>query len=616
MSFLVPLALLLGFTAVFPLIAHALRRGQARPISFPAARFVPSKTTAAKERHRIEDKWLLLLRTLLLLCLAALAASPFVQCSRLSLSRTDGASLAGVLVIDDSASMRANDEGGRPRLEKAVKAASELILTAQPGDSFAIVLAGQPARVLTPPTTELSSVAEALSGIEASDRETDLSAALTLARSLVSEAEQEDRPLVLLSDLAISSDDTLNLEGVIIPDAGLTEKFENCALISAVRSSDAVQVETACTSPLALQNRFIELLDEKGRVTGKPIQAQDGALRMPLDESNRDKTLALRVRLTPPARAEADAIASDDSCPVLETASSLTIALRADQAKAGLKTGAGTVLQAGLEALERNLRVETLSLLPDQSADLNRFAGLMIDDPSGFTPEVREALQAWVQEGGVAVLLLGEGINRTPLGSDFSPFLKGAPTWSRTDAHGANEKEPGSLGPLSTTWADIGAKFRANLGDIEGAEKKASWNDGQPLVIERLLGRGLLLTVTLPSSVDTSDLALRPAFLRTSRLRSFAGRYPTRSPSHLGRTTVDCERESSCDRRGFPRRHSITLFGRRASRQSFGTATDCRQIHGSRCKRTIISLCNAAPPGTHPSAPAGGSDHGRCKARS
>ena len=39
------------------------------------------------------------------------------------------------------------------------------------------------------------------------------------------------------------------------------------------------------------------------------------------------------------------------------------------------------------------------------------------------------------------------------------------------------------------------------------------WTDGAPLVARRAMGRGEAWVVTLPFSVDESDLALRPAFL-------------------------------------------------------------------------------------------------------
>jgi hypothetical protein len=41
----------------------------------------------------------------------------------------------------------------------------------------------------------------------------------------------------------------------------------------------------------------------------------------------------------------------------------------------------------------------------------------------------------------------------------------------------------------------------------------ARWDDGRAFMLERSVGRGLVVTVGLPASVDRSDLALRPGFL-------------------------------------------------------------------------------------------------------
>ena len=514
MSFLLPLGLLLGLAAIAPLLAHALRRGQAKPLHFPATHLVPSKTSSAKERHKLEDKWLLLLRILMLFCLALLAASPFVQCSRLSLSRTDGASVAATIIIDDSASMRARTKEGSSRFEIAIEDAMDLLDTARPGDSFALVLAGSPARIASPPTTELSSFKETLQAIQPSDRKTDLQGALTLSRALHANRKQSEQSILLLSDLSIENLE-LDLSDIIVPPGELRAPLSNCALQGATLGGEFVHIEVVCTSADAAQDRTIHIENRNGKILASAVAAQDGAVRIQLTKKQKSNISSadLRAVLSAPANSELDNISEDDSCPVLNAAAHLTVGVRADQAKAGIKTGAGTVLQAAIEALDRDVRVQNLSILPDRGTGLKSFGALLIDDPSGFTPEVRDALSHWVSGGGVGVLFLGPGISHAPLGSDFSPFLLSAPSWSRTDAPGVNAEIPGTLGPLTISWNDLHAKSRAVLNQETNVEIKASWSDGTPFVVERSLARGLLITVTLPASLDRSDLALRPAFL-------------------------------------------------------------------------------------------------------
>jgi len=50
--------------------------------------------------------------------------------------------------------------------------------------------------------------------------------------------------------------------------------------------------------------------------------------------------------------------------------------------------------------------------------DLNGFAGMVIEDPPGFTPEARRSLAAWTDRGGVVLLAAGFGAASGFLASD------------------------------------------------------------------------------------------------------------------------------------------------------------------------------------------------------
>ena len=155
MSFLFTAALASLLLVVGPLVAHLLRRGRAPVQQFPPARLVPAASSVARSMARLEDRALFLLRALLIATLALLGAVPFVRCSRLSLERQGGASVAFAIVLDDSLSMRASLPNGRTRFERAREGALALLASARPGDAIAIVLAGRPARAALAPTMDL-----------------------------------------------------------------------------------------------------------------------------------------------------------------------------------------------------------------------------------------------------------------------------------------------------------------------------------------------------------------------------------------------------------------------------------------------------------------------------
>ena len=100
MTFLTWAALAIGALVAVPLIAHLLRRRPPDEEEFAATKLVPARTAVAQRRTAIEDRMLFAIRALAILALAVLGATPFVKCSRLSLAREGGASVALAVVLD------------------------------------------------------------------------------------------------------------------------------------------------------------------------------------------------------------------------------------------------------------------------------------------------------------------------------------------------------------------------------------------------------------------------------------------------------------------------------------------------------------------------------------
>lgn len=523
MSFAVGLALAVAVFVVAPLMAHLLRRSRADEREFPPAHLVPAVEPVARQRSRLEDRALFGVRAAMIVALALLGATPLVRCSRLSIARQSGGSVALAIVIDDSLSMRSLSPSGRSRFELARSGARDLLAAAREGDAVAVVLAGAPARLALSATTDLDAARRTLSSLEVSDRPTDLVGAVQLARSSVTPLPHVDRKVVLLSDFAGASIPS-GEPAVWAPLAALRKAVDDCAVVSAVSHGRRVSATIACSSAQAARGRSLELAVSTKAVPlpdagAPPAKTGEVVASAKLDARAGEQSVSLEPSILG-AGLDAqlsgkDAIAEDDRAPVAPETQSLGLAVLSDMATSSATTGGATVVEQALEALALDVGVKPLPTLPDDPKELERFPALVLDDPGGLGPEARAALVEWLEHGGVALALLGPRAESVQLGTTLEPFVSGALSWTTTKSSGVDAASIAWLGAPGSSLSSLAPHGRVRLEAAlpPGAKVLARWDDGQPFMLEKSLGRGLALTVSLPASPDHSDLGLRPGFL-------------------------------------------------------------------------------------------------------
>jgi hypothetical protein len=518
LSFVYALALLVGVLTALPYVAHRLRRRKAEERDFAPAHLVRPAPPRARARAKLDDRALFATRALAVIGLALLGASPLVRCSRLSLSRTSGASVAIAIVLDDSMSMRAK-LGRGTRFDRARDGALELFSGAREGDVAAIVLAGRPARVALAPTAELSAVRAVLESATPSDRGTDLEGAISIARGLLSEMPQVDKRVVVLSDLAdghpdgppVGKDSDVPLW---IPLPELREPASDCGILEANRSAARVRVRVACSGTGATRGRELAILEGDkvlAHVPLTPSSTEELDLALSPDDARRTEGTSLVARLSP-----GDAIDADDVAPVVVEAGPGSVAVVADRTDESTGAGGAPVVEQALSALLLDVAARPMPAVPDRTEDLAPFLGVIVDDPPGFTPEERRALGAFVEGGGSLLLALGPHAASAPLGASLEPILTQAVTWQPTTSQGVDVKTAGSaLAESAPSGLDLEAKKRTVISpeDLRTFEVLLSWSDGAPLLGRRHLGRGDAWVVTLPFGPEASDLPLRPLFL-------------------------------------------------------------------------------------------------------
>lgn len=491
---------------VLPYVAHRLRRRSANEVPFAALRFVDRSPPEARKRSRLEDKTLFLIRALAVCALALLGASPYVRCTRLGLSRKDGASLAMALVLDDSMSMRAL-VGGKSSFTRAKEGALEVLSGCAAGDLVALVLAGAPPRVVISPTADFRLVSETLQGLSESDRATALADAMVQAESLLSPLPQVDKRIVVLSDLSGDDAPMPPPSGMVLtfPLPEIAFQREDCGVVFAERLGGDVRAHVRCTSPQS--GRDVRLLSE-GKVLSRRALGSEVREEVVFHLTSEAKDLSVEL-------GAGDPLESDDRLPVVEGRGLKSLGAISDELDPS-SVSVSALLEKAVRALSDRVHLTSMPAVPDGEDGLAPFSGIWIEDPAGFTPEQRSVLRAFLDKGGVVFLTLGPRAGAAPLGSSFAPLLDDGVLWVRKPE--VTWDESFAMQPLADTLdtlRDLGARGRTEFSGTDRGEIRplARFGDGAPALASREMGRGLVFFLALPLSPHESDLALRPAFL-------------------------------------------------------------------------------------------------------
>jgi hypothetical protein len=519
-----------------PVAAHMLRRRMAEERAFPPARLVPPTLPAARRRSMLEDRALFALRALAVLGLALLGATPFIRCSRLSLNRKDGASVALAIVVDDSLSMRAPLDGGpagpgkKTRFDRALEAARELGATLGRGTrrrSSSRVAAARGARVDHEHRRGDGHARRrrALGSRDGSRRSGGArQGALARARAARQAGRGAERSRRRRAGRAPLAGDAEIAVWAPLPE--LEARGRDCAVTRADRAGNKVWARVICTDVGSAQGSASAAPSASaasGPSAGRSLEIRSGAkviASVALGSGIHTEEVPIELPANAPELLVAaltgdDAIAEDDQAPVVSSGGALPTAVIVDAALTHVATGGPPPIEQAFAALKLDAQIHPLPAVPEHDAELNAYAALIVDDAPGFTPEVRRSIAAWVERGGVALLTLGPRAAAAPLGAGFEPLVPGVVRWGASPAPGIDPASAPTLGPSAEGLAALDPRGRVTLdaAAAEGAEILARWNDGAPFLTRRSLGRGAVLALTLPLSSDESDLVLRPAFL-------------------------------------------------------------------------------------------------------
>ena len=201
LSFLNPSFLWALPVAAIPVLLHLLSRRRLPEVPFPTTIFLRALEPREIRRIRLREILLLILRTLALLLLVLAFARPAVTPAN---AVTNAAAAVGLL-LDDSESMAAIEEHGRPRIAEAKGRAASLIETSRAGDAIAIAYASRGDEPAAERGDDRVRLRRALERVEATPRPARMAAALGSLRRALERSPLSARELYVVSDFQRSN---------------------------------------------------------------------------------------------------------------------------------------------------------------------------------------------------------------------------------------------------------------------------------------------------------------------------------------------------------------------------------------------------------------------------
>ncbi|MFI4914849.1 MAG: hypothetical protein ACHQAR_06635, partial [Steroidobacterales bacterium] len=243
--------------------------------------------------------------------------------------------------------------------------------------------------------------------------------------------------------------------------------------------------------------------EERGRLT-QPTPAEGAAVFHFDGIALRNGDNRVVAKLEPP-----DALTLDDSrYAVLQNSRSEAVpALTADVQALGFK-----YLAAAFSAAGDRYHVEVTPISGFDARTLERYRWLVIDDLGAVDAALAARLRIFLENGGAIFAALGEraaALKTLPISGE-------AVSTSSTGDESVGVGQLDGAHPLLATVSGWEALTIARMLAVKpGTEDRVliAASDGQPLLLERHVGRGRLLILTSSLNNDWNDLPVQPVFV-------------------------------------------------------------------------------------------------------
>ena len=548
-----------------PLIIHLLNRRRHRTVEWGAMHLLDSVVHTNRRRLQLDQLLLLLLRCAIPVALAVCLARPVLTKFR---SLAGDAPISLVLLLDDSYSMDARS-GDRTRLDAARDAALAIAESAAPGSDVTVIRTGSEPRPLPGgASVSIKPIRERLLDATAAFGPSDIAAALDEAVAAAAGGRQPRREIVVVGDFQVADWEPIRSDTETWARRLTTSDLPPAVTLLPIGVGDspsdnlAVERIAFATRPLASDQRLdiratirsrsrsdatgatVSLLVDNALVDRRRVDVSVGGQAQALFRHRFERAGSHAIRIAIEA---GDAIAADDSREAVVIVWDRLPVLLVDGAPSSEPLGGETdylsialaplsLTQADLADLIETRVVSAERLVPD---DLDASRLVVLANVGSLTERQSEAVVDYVRGGG-SLLVTG--------GQNVGPRLDEALTdgdavllprsWGETaDRTGEPARiltqryehpalavfNDDSYGDLSVAtirrFHRLGPERpRPSADDDEprpadGEVVALTLDRGEPLLVERPFGAGLVMQLATTVDADWSDLPRRPIFV-------------------------------------------------------------------------------------------------------
>lgn len=569
MSFAAPAFLFGLFALAIPVLLHLSRRRTRQAVEFPSLMFLSQMHYRTVRRRRLREPLLLLLRCAALSLLVMGFARPLLRAA--PQAATEEVRTV-VVLLDVSYSMGYGD-----RFERAKQAVSDTMASLGPQDRLGLVTFAQSARLELPLGSDKGVTAAALERVELRPEATRYDSAVKLARSLLLDAPQSGRELVLISDLQ---------RGDFGPGSELQLPEGTQVELVDVAADESGPVSNLTVSGVAVERSPISASDSRERVVvtarvvrrGEVAKGQlgleatlsfdgrvdqqkqlelgsDAVANLSFDPfvAAADQSLRGEIQLS------GDTLDADNAYRFVVSASDAITVLVVERSARDRSPYVEQALRTGREPHYEIVRRSAAGLRPDEIA-LARVvvveAGLDRLDPSA-----REALARFVDSGGGLLVALGEDVSGSFPEIGLGPIPEVEQTFDGRSLAFLDYDHPifqPFAASLSGDFSGIRLyRYRPvpeapQEPSAPGAATDASndsavlarFDDGSPALVARSIGRGRTLVWGSSLDGEWSDFVVAPVFVpwidRAVRyLAGFAPQPPAYSVGDVARIDLE-----------------------------------------------------------------------------